>query len=129
MSNLGPHLRHNRHHTLFPAQEQPCSQSGLHLHDQQPTSKYFSKDWLSYDSLISLYGLTTHLFIGFTIGKTLNTWHPKNGYRSMQIIGYKSQISGFCYSRLQVGLPVDYQSAFIRSSVGHHMPTCRPLVG
>jgi hypothetical protein len=36
MSNLGPHLRHNRHHTLFLTQEQPCSQFDLHLHDQQP---------------------------------------------------------------------------------------------
>jgi hypothetical protein len=72
MSNLGPHLRHNRHHTLLLMQEQPCSQSVLHLHDQQPTSKDFSKYWLSYDSLISLYGLTTCLFIGFTTGKTLN---------------------------------------------------------
>ena len=36
MSNLGPHLRHNRHHTLLPMQEQPCSQIGLHMHDQQP---------------------------------------------------------------------------------------------
>jgi hypothetical protein len=36
MSNLGPHLRHNRHHTLFLTQEQPCSQFNLHLHDQQP---------------------------------------------------------------------------------------------
>jgi hypothetical protein len=77
MSNFGPHLRHNRHHTLFIAQEQPCSQSDLHLHDQQSTSKYFSKDWLYYYLFISLYYLTTHLFIGFTIGKTLNTWHQK----------------------------------------------------
>jgi hypothetical protein len=36
MPNLGPHLRHNRHHTLFPVQEQPCSQIDLHMHDQQP---------------------------------------------------------------------------------------------
>jgi hypothetical protein len=49
MSNLVPHLRLNRHHTLLSAQEQPCSQSDLHLHDQQPTSKDFSKDLLSYD--------------------------------------------------------------------------------
>jgi len=63
MSNLGPHLIQNRHHTLFLSQEQPCSQSGLHLHDQQPTYKYFSKD---IDSFIRLYDLTTCLFIGFT---------------------------------------------------------------
>jgi hypothetical protein len=55
MSNLGPHLRHNRHHTLLHAQEQPCSQSGLPLHDQQPTSKDFSKHWLSYDLFILHY--------------------------------------------------------------------------
>jgi hypothetical protein len=36
MSNLGPHLRHNQHHTLFLMQEQPYSQSVLHVHDQQP---------------------------------------------------------------------------------------------
>jgi hypothetical protein len=44
MSNLHPHLKHNRFHTLFLAQEQPCSQSNLHMHDQKPTSKDFSKD-------------------------------------------------------------------------------------
>jgi hypothetical protein len=37
MSNLGPHLRHNRHHTLFHKEEQPCSQIVLHMHDQQRT--------------------------------------------------------------------------------------------
>jgi hypothetical protein len=52
MSNLSPHLRHNRNHTLFPTKERPCRESFLHLHDQQPTSKYFSKDWLYYDLLI-----------------------------------------------------------------------------
>jgi hypothetical protein len=36
MSSLVPHPRHNQHHTLFLAQEQPYSQSNLHLHDQQP---------------------------------------------------------------------------------------------
>ena len=72
MSNFGPYLRHNQHHTLFLVQEQPCSQSGLHLYDQQPTSKYFSKYWISKDSSIILYDLTTHLFIVFTTGKNLN---------------------------------------------------------
>jgi hypothetical protein len=37
MSNLGPHLRHNRHHTLLHRKEQPCSQIDLHMHDQQTT--------------------------------------------------------------------------------------------
>ena len=37
MSNLGPHLRHNRHHTIVHRQEQPCNKTGLHMHDQQPT--------------------------------------------------------------------------------------------
>ena len=37
MSNLGPQLRHNRHHTLLHRQEQPYSQLGSHMHDQQPT--------------------------------------------------------------------------------------------
>jgi hypothetical protein len=37
MSNLGPYLRHNRHHTLLHRQEQPCSQFSLHMYDQQPT--------------------------------------------------------------------------------------------
>jgi hypothetical protein len=72
---------------------------------------------------ISLYNLTTHLFIGFTTGKTLNIgtqkWLQIHAYHWLQI----PQISGFCYSRLQVGLPVDYQSAFIRSLVGHLTPT------
>jgi hypothetical protein len=78
MSNLGPQLRHNRHPTLLLVQEQPCSQFILHLHGQQSTSKYLSKDWLSYNSLIvSLYILTTCLFIGFTTGKTLKTLCPK----------------------------------------------------
>jgi hypothetical protein len=43
MSNLGPHLRNNQHHTFIPSKDKKCSQSVLHLHDQQPTSKYFSK--------------------------------------------------------------------------------------
>jgi hypothetical protein len=37
MSNLGPHLRHNRHHTLLHMKEKPCSEFDLHMHDQQPT--------------------------------------------------------------------------------------------
>jgi hypothetical protein len=37
MYNLGPHLRHNRHHTLFHKKEQPCIQFGLHMHYHQPT--------------------------------------------------------------------------------------------
>jgi hypothetical protein len=37
MSSLGPHLRHNQHHTLLHVQEQPCSQFSLHIHDQQTT--------------------------------------------------------------------------------------------
>ena len=37
MSNLGPHLRHNRHHTFLYRKEQTCRQIGLHMHDQQPT--------------------------------------------------------------------------------------------
>jgi hypothetical protein len=77
MSNLGPHLGHNRHHTLLLTQEQPCSEFDLHMHDQQPTHRDLSKDKLSYDSLIRLYGLTTCLFICFTKGKNLNKWHPK----------------------------------------------------
>ena len=89
MSNLGPHLRHNQHHNLLLMQEQPCSQFGLHLHDKQHTSRDFSKYWLSYDSLISLYGLTTHLFIVFTLGKTLNIgaqkWLQIHAYHWLQI--------------------------------------------
>jgi hypothetical protein len=45
MSNLGPHLRHNQHHTFLLTKE-PCSQFVLHLHDQQPLR-------LLIDSLIS----------------------------------------------------------------------------
>ena len=37
MPNLGPHLRHNQHHTLFHRKEQTFSQIDLHMHDQQPT--------------------------------------------------------------------------------------------
>jgi hypothetical protein len=43
MSNIGTHLRNNQHHTLLLMQEQPYSQFGLHIHDQQPLndlSKY-----------------------------------------------------------------------------------------
>ena len=34
MDKLGPHLRHNQHHTILHTQEQPCNQFNLHLHDQ-----------------------------------------------------------------------------------------------
>jgi hypothetical protein len=33
MTNLGLHLRHNHHPTLFFTQEQPYNQFDLHLHD------------------------------------------------------------------------------------------------
>jgi hypothetical protein len=36
MFKLGPHLRHNRQHTLFHVQEQPYSKFVFHIHDQQP---------------------------------------------------------------------------------------------
>jgi hypothetical protein len=36
MSNLGPRLRQNQHHTLLLTQEQHCIQFNLHLHEQQP---------------------------------------------------------------------------------------------
>jgi hypothetical protein len=128
MSNLGPHLRHNRHHTLFPVQEQPCSQSGLHLHDQQPTSKYFSKDWLSYDSLIILYSLTTCLFIGFTIGKTLNTWHPKmvtDPCRSLATNPTNLRILlQSTPSRITSRLPVGLHSVFSQSPHTHLSTSC-----
>ena len=54
MSNLGPHLRHNQHHTLFPLQEQPCSQFDLHLHDQQPMILSLSFMALQHASLYAL---------------------------------------------------------------------------
>jgi hypothetical protein len=114
MSNLGPHLRHNQHHTLLHEQEQPYSQSNLHLHDQQPTSKY----WLSYDSLISLYDLTTRIFIGFTTGKTLKTWHPKmvtdpcislaTNPTNLEILLQSTP------SRITNQLPIDLHSVFSR---------------
>jgi hypothetical protein len=84
MSNLGPHLRHNQHHTLLHMQEQPYSQFGLHMHDQQPT--IYTCNIIFF---ISLYGLTTRLFIGFTIGKTLN-------------IGTQKQLQIHAYHWLQI---------------------------
>jgi hypothetical protein len=41
MSNIGLHLRHNRYHIVFLAQEKPCSHSDLHLHEQQPINYKF----------------------------------------------------------------------------------------
>jgi hypothetical protein len=35
MPNLGPHLRHNQHHTLL-LYKRTTNQFGLHLYDQQP---------------------------------------------------------------------------------------------
>jgi hypothetical protein len=67
MSKLGPHLRHNRHHILLHMEEQPCSQFVLHMHDQQHMIYICISIFC-----ISLYDLTTCLFIGFTIRKTLN---------------------------------------------------------
>jgi hypothetical protein len=119
MSNLGLHLIHNRHHTLFPVQEEPYSHSGLHLHDQQPTYKDFSKDWLFYINLHwPLQPYKTPLYRLYN-RKTLNIGAQNflqiHAYHWLQI----SQISGFGYNRLQVRLPVDLHSVSIRSSHAH----------
>jgi hypothetical protein len=116
MPNLGPHLRHNQHHTLFLVQEQSCSQFNLHMHDQQPICTHaLTCISVFYNYNISLYGLTTHLFIGFTIRKTLKIgtqkWLQIHAYHWLQI----PRILGFCYSRLQVGLPIEYR--FVLHSV------------
>jgi hypothetical protein len=131
MSNIVPHLRHNRHHTLLLKQEQPCSQFDLYLHDQQPLnyrlleiSHSSSKDYS-----LAFTSLQHALFIGFTIGKNINKWCPKNGYRSMQIIVYKScESRDFVIVDYQVGLLVDYKSEFILSLVKFQIPSYRPLV-
>jgi len=68
MSNLGPHLRHNLQHTLFLVQEQPCSQFGLHMHDQQPLQLHLN---------IRFTVLQHTLFVYFTVGKTLKKRYPK----------------------------------------------------
>jgi hypothetical protein len=98
MSNLGPHLRHNRHHTLLHGKEQPYSQFDLHMHDRKPTIYTYIIIFC-----IILYDLTTCLFIGFTTGKTLNIGARKllqiHAYHWLQIL----QITGFFYSRIQVG--------------------------
>jgi hypothetical protein len=73
ISNLGPHLRHNRRHTLLYRQEKPCSQFSLHMHDKQPTIYRCNNIFF-----ISLYGLTQNLFIEFTTRKTLNIGTQKN---------------------------------------------------
>jgi len=53
---------------------------------------------------------------------------PKKSYRSMQIIGYNSRkYRDFVTVNYQVILPFDYQSTFIRYSIGCHTPTCQPL--
>jgi hypothetical protein len=123
MSNLGPHLRHNRHHTLLHRQVQPCSQFGLHMHDQQPTIYTCNRIFC-----ISLYSLTTRLVIGFTTSKTLKFGTQKrlqiHAYHWLQI----SQISGFCYSRLQVGftnqLPIGLHSISSWSSHARTSTSC-----
>jgi hypothetical protein len=122
MPNLGPHLRHNRHHTLLPMQEQPCIQFVLHLHDQQPTSKYFSKYWLSYDSFIhslSFMTLKINLFIVFTTGKPLNTWRQKIVIDPCKSLAINLVNLGILLqsmpSRITSRLPVGLHSIFNRS--------------
>ena len=132
MSNLGLDLRYNQNHTIFLTQEQPCIQFILHLHEKQPINYIILA--ISHSSykykILSFTTLQHDFFLGFTIGETLKKWLPKNGYRSMHIIGYKSHKSRDSFTiDYQVVLPIDYWSTFIRSSVGFHRPTCRPLVG
>jgi hypothetical protein len=67
MSNLGPQIRHNQHHTLLHRKEQPYSQFVLHMHDKQSTIYTCNNIFFT-----SLYDLTQHLFIGFTPRKSLN---------------------------------------------------------
>jgi hypothetical protein len=106
ISNLGPHRRHNRHHTLILTQEQPCSQFNLHLHDQQP---------LRFHLNIIFYRIKTHLVYRIYSRKNPKEKAPKNGYKSIQIIGYKSWESGDSITvEYHVGLPIEYYSAFIR---------------
>jgi hypothetical protein len=68
---------------------------------------------------ISLYGLTTRLFIGFTTGKTLNTWHPKmvtDPCRSLATNPTNLRILlQSTPSRITSRLPVDLHSVFSRS--------------
>jgi hypothetical protein len=117
MSNLGQ-LRHNRHHTLFLTQEQPCSQFILHLHDQQPLQLLID--------LLAFTALQHTFFIGFTVGKTLNKWHPKTVTDSCRSLAKNPMNIGIL---LQSIINLDYQSAFIWSSVSCHTPTFRPIVG
>jgi hypothetical protein len=72
MSNLGPHLRHNRHCIFLHKKEQPCSQFVLHMHDQKPMIYTYNNIFY-----VSLYDLTTCLFIGFTKGKTVKIGSQK----------------------------------------------------
>jgi hypothetical protein len=51
---------------------------------------------------------------------------PKNDYRSMQIIGYKSLEYR---DSVRVNSKLDYHLASNLSLIGCHMLACRPLVG
>jgi hypothetical protein len=101
-------------------QEQPCSQFDLHLHDQQPTSKYFS-NYYSYLMIRFLQPYNMPLYRLYS-RKNPKEMVPKNGYRSMQIIGYKSMNLGILLQSTTKSYYPSTQSTFIRSSVGCHMP-------
>jgi hypothetical protein len=75
MSNLGPQLRHNRNHTLFPMQEQPCSQFRLHMHDQQPIITH-ALTCISefYDYPLQCYNTPIYRLYN---RKNPKYWHPK----------------------------------------------------
>jgi hypothetical protein len=79
MSNLGPHLRHNRHHTLLHKKEQPCNQIGLHMHDQQPTLTHsLTCKSVFYDHLTTtvLQPYNTPIYRIYN-RKNPKHWHPK----------------------------------------------------
>jgi hypothetical protein len=132
MSNLGPHLRHNRHHNLLLTQEQSCSQFNLHLHDEQPLNYILLaiSHSSSKNSRLAFTALQHAFFIGFTIGKTLKEWRPKTVTDPCRSLATNlANLGILLQSTTKSDYPVDYQSTFIRSSVGCHMPACRPLVG
>ena len=119
MPNIGLHPRQNLHRTFF-----LYTRTTLY-----PILSYICMTNNLYDFII-IYSITTCLIYSLYNRKNPKEKAPKNGYRYTHIIGYKYHESrDYVTVDYQVGLPVNYQSTFIRYSVCHHMPTCRPFVG
>jgi hypothetical protein len=79
-------------------------------------------------SCISLYGLTTSLFIGFTIGKTLNTWCQKMvtyPCRSLATNAANIRIMlQLTPTRITSQLPINLDLVFSQSPHAHLSTSC-----